>query len=136
MAQNISPIFPLTPRVSWVTMSTANTATDGTGTVATLFAAQASGSRIDFITGLATGSCSASVLRVFINNGGTSSVAINNALYFEQPLPSTTATNTGPIGPIVTIPMNLSLPSGSKINLTLGTATSAGWSFTAVGGDY
>jgi len=136
MPQNTAPIFPLTPRVSWVTMSAANTATDGTGTVATVFAAQASGSRIDYINCSATGSTVASVLRVFLNNGGTSSVAINNALFTEQSLPATTANNAAPIGPQLVVPINLSLPSGSKVNLTLGTAVASAWSFVAVGGDY
>lgn len=136
MAQNINPIFPLTPRVTWVIVNTANTATDGTGTVYTVFTAQASGSRIDYLSCSATGSNVASVLRVFLNNGNTNATATNNALYTELALPSTTATNTAATGPQLTIPINISLPSGSKVNLTLGTAVASGWAVTAVGGDY
>ena len=86
MPQNTAPIFPLTPRVTWGTVSSANTATDGTGTVTTVFTAQVSGSRVDYLNCSATGSTVASVLRVFINNGGANSTAANNALFTEQPL--------------------------------------------------
>ncbi len=136
MPQNTAPIFPLTPRVTWGTVSSANTATDGTGTVTTVFTAQVSGSRVDYLNCSATGSTVASVLRVFINNGGANSTAANNALFTEQPLPVTTANNAAQIGPQITIPINLSLPSGSRVNVALGTAVASGWHVTAVGGDY
>lgn len=136
MPQNTSPIFPLTPRVTWTTVSTANTASNGIGPVSTVFTAQVSGSRLDYLSCYSSGSSVASVLRVFLNNGATSSVATNNTLFTEQSLPVTTATNTAAAGPQLTIPMNISLPSGSNVNVTVGTSTGAGWHITAVGGDY
>jgi hypothetical protein len=138
MAQNTSPIFPFNPRVSWVTQSVANTALDGTGNVGNVFTAQSSGSRIDYLSMAATGSAPATVLRVWLNNGGVNSTAANNSLYTEYALPTTAASATAPAGPTITLPMNLSLPSGSRINLTLGTAVtpSAAWHITAFGGDY
>jgi hypothetical protein len=32
--------------------------------------------------------------------------------------------------------LNISIPNGFKINVCIGTAVSAGWQFTAVGGNY
>lgn len=44
-----SPAFAATPRNAAVSVSTANTARDGTGTIATVFTAGASGSKIEEI---------------------------------------------------------------------------------------
>ena len=49
MPANFQPIFPLTPKVSWGSVDTANTAKDGTGTIVTIFEAGANGARIDQI---------------------------------------------------------------------------------------
>jgi hypothetical protein len=76
------------------------------------------------------------VLRVFINNGSTNATATNNSLFEELTLPITTASNTGEIGTDYDVTLNLSLPTGYKINVVLGTAVAAGWKVTAVGGDY
>lgn len=136
MSQNTKPIFPLVPEVTWATVSAANTATDGTGTVVTVFTAGANGSRVDYLSCSALGTNVTTVMRVFINNGSANSTASNNVLFTEQPLPSTTATNSNLIGPQMITPLNISLPAGFKINVVLGTAVSAGWAIAAVGGDY
>ena len=138
MAQNTSPIFPLTPRVSWVAISGSNSAVNGTGTVNTVFTAQTNGSRIDYLSLAASGSAATTVLRVFLNNGSANSTATNNILFTEYALPSSTAATTIPAGPTLTIPMNISLPNGYNVNVTLGTSvtSSGGWNVTAVGGDY
>ena len=136
MPANTSPIFPLTPQVAFTTITAANTATDGTGTVATIFTAGANGGRVDYIRCRALGTNVATVLRVFINNGSTNATATNNALFEELTLPVTTASNTADTGGDSDVALNLSLPTGYKINVVLGTAVSAGWKVTAVGGDY
>jgi len=53
-------------------ISTANTNRNGTGTIGTVFTAAAGGSRIDDITIAATGTTTAGVVRLFINDGTTS----------------------------------------------------------------
>lgn len=53
-------------------ISTANTNRNGTGTIATVFTGAAGGSRIDDITITATGTTTAGVVRLFINDGTTS----------------------------------------------------------------
>ena len=136
MPANTSPIFPLTPQVAWTTITTANTVTDGTGTVATIFTAGANGGRVDYIRCRALGTNVATVLRVFINNGSTNATATNNALFEELTLPITTASNTGDTGGDFDISLNISLPVGYKINVALATAVAAGWKVIAVGGDY
>lgn len=136
MPANFSPIFPLTPQIAFATITAANTATDGTGTVNTIFTAGANGGRVDYIRCRALGTNVATVLRVFINNGSTNATATNNSLFEELTLPITTASNTGETGQDSDIPLNLSLPTGYKINVVLGTAVAAGWKVTAVGGDY
>jgi hypothetical protein len=136
MPANTSPIFPLTPVTTWGTLTAANTAVDGTGTVATIFTAGTDGGRVDYIKARALGTNVTTVVRVFINNGSVNSTATNNSLITEAVLPATTASNSTEIGADVVIPLNISIPNGYKINVCIGTAVSAGWQFTAVGGNY
>ena len=63
MPANITPIFPLTPKVSWTTLTTANTAKDGTGTVGTCYTAGTNGARVDYLKVRALGTNVATVLR-------------------------------------------------------------------------
>lgn len=134
---NTSPIFPLTPKTGWCALTAANTAKDGTGTVGTVFTAKATvdGSRIDYIRAHAKGTNVQTVLRIFLNNGSTNATATNNSLYHEVTLPATTLSEVQE-QPDVLIPLNLPLPPGYVVNLTIGTAVAAGWAFTSVGGDY
>lgn len=61
--------YAATPRAALGQVSVANTARDGTGTLATIFTAGASGSRIDDIYIQATGTTTAGVVRLFIHDG-------------------------------------------------------------------
>lgn len=131
-------------------MTTANTAKDGTGTVGTVTGAVGlNGGRIDSIKVRALGTNVASVLRLFVNNGGANSTPANNSLILEISLPATTLTEIASTSDIA-ITFNdslyaqgvsnafpqLVLPAGYKINATIGTAVAAGWQITSVGGDY
>lgn len=71
MAANTAPIFGLTPVIWKNTVATANTARDGTGTIATIGSAGANGTRIDEITIKATGDPADSVVTVFLFDGAT-----------------------------------------------------------------
>lgn len=83
----------------------------------------------------AIGTNTASVARIFINNGGVQTVAVNNAFYGEQSLPATTAINTA--GTIdIDYPMNIALNPGFRIYVGLGTTVAAGWSVMPIGGRY
>lgn len=135
MAANTTPIFPLTPVVSWGKVLTANNTYDGTGTVVTIHTAGVNGSKIDYVKARALGTNVATVVRLFINNGSDSSVATNNSLFMERSLAATNASATVETADWV-IPCNLTLPAGYKLTAVLTTTVASGWQFTSVGGDY
>lgn len=137
MANN-SPIYTKNGRVNWgaAVITAANTAKDGTGTVDTIFTADATnGSFVQKIKFRPAGTNIQTVARIFINNGSTNATAANNILYDEVTLPATILSETGAInGP--ELYFNIALPAGYKINVTLGTAVAAGYYASVVGGDY
>lgn len=61
--------YAATPKTAVAQVITANTARDGTGTLATVFTAGASGSRIDDISIVATATTTAGVVRLFLHDG-------------------------------------------------------------------
>lgn len=137
MAANTSPIFPRTPQVEWgTTLTTANTAKDGTGTVVTVFTADATeGSRLDFIKVRALGTNVATVMRFFLNNGSDPTTATNNSLVMERTIAATTLSEVAELAD-VTVPFDMALPAGYKINVTIGTTVAAGLRVSAFGGKY
>jgi hypothetical protein len=135
MAANTDPIFTKTPKIAWGTITTANTAKDGTGTVVTIFTAGADGARVDRIVARALGTNVATVLRVFINNGSDSTVAANNTLVAEKTLPSTTLSEVAELAN-QEVAGTWVLPAGYKINITIGTTVAAGYAVSAHGGDF
>jgi hypothetical protein len=147
MAQNTSPIFPLTPVSSFVSGAAANAATPGvtanttkdltSGTIyGPIFTANATnGSRLDFVKARALGTNVATVMRVWINNGGATGTAANNALYVERTLAATTVSETAELADNI-VPLSISLPATYRIYVTFGTAVAAGFHVTATGGDY
>ena len=50
MPANIAPIFVLTPNIGFGRITAANTTSDGSGALITIFTAGANGSRLDFIS--------------------------------------------------------------------------------------
>lgn len=138
MAANTTPIFTNVPQINWASaaITAANTAMDGTGTVTTVFTADATdGSYVKKIVFKSVGTCVATVARVFLNNGSTNTTAANNALIAEVTLVATTASNSA-ANPGSELYLDMQLPAGYKINVTLGTAVSAGWMVTVLGGSY
>lgn len=137
MAQNTTPIFLGVPRCSWVTTGTsANTNLDGTGTVATVFTADATdGSRINKVRLTHMGSNVATVVRLFVNNGSTNATATNNALLKEVAMAANTLDQAA-ASTAVEVELDLVLPAGYKLNCSIGTAVAAGIMVVAEGGDY
>jgi hypothetical protein len=147
MAANTSPIFGIAADIQWGAadgsggtagpLKTANTAKDGTGTVLTVFTADGAGngSYLQRIIARPAGSCVASVMRVFINNGSTNATIANNILIAEISLPATTLSEVASING-QEIPLNFILPAGYKINVTLGTSVSAGYFVSIIGTKY
>jgi hypothetical protein len=138
MAANTSPIYTRLADVQWGTtaITTANTAKDGTGTVLTVFTADATeGGFVQKIRFRAAGTNVATVARIFINNGSTNATAGNNILYDEITLAATTLSEVASLA-LYEVPLMIPLPAGYKINITIGTTVSAGYYVSAVGGKY
>jgi hypothetical protein len=137
MAANNIPIFPLSPQIGFgsAALQTANTAKDGTGTVTTIMTAGANGSRVDYVRVRATGTNTATVFRLFINNGGSNAVAANNILFTEATIAATTLSEVAALAE-TTIQLDLALPAGYKLTCTNGTTVAATLVVSAVYGDY
>lgn len=141
MAANLQPIFPLTPVIKFGTVSLANTAKDGTGTVVTVFTAGANGSRLDTIKVRSLGTNVATVIRFFLNNGLANSTPTNNTLFYEATVAATTLSETSALADNayqfdgLNLPQVV-LPPGYNVNVTIGTALAAGLAVTAFGGAY
>ena len=139
MAANTAPIFSGVGDIQWTTVQTAaNTTYDGTaGTPAIAFSASVSGGFVQRIRFRASGSATATVARVFINNGQSTGSAVNNVLFDEITLAATVSSSTAATA-VYELPLNIALPPGYRILTTLGTVQSAGggWYASTVAGSY
>lgn len=137
MPANTAPIFSKVAHMEWANgITAANTAKDGTGTVDTVFTADATnGSYLQKLVVRPRGTNVASVLRVFLNNGSSNATAANNALIAELLLPATTNSEVAALTGNE-LPLNLPVPPGYRVLVTLGTAVAGGYVVTAMGGDY
>jgi hypothetical protein len=146
MPANTSPIFTLTPHVSWGTvddnaaatagpMLTANANMNGTSYVTPVFTAGANGSYLQRLIARPAGTNIVTVLRIFLNNGSTNATAANNILIGEVTLPASTANAAGALQSIEW-QFNYAIPASYVVNCTLGTTVAAGYYVTCVGSDY
>lgn len=132
------PIFVRTPRLYFSnTLITQNqTRLANSGTLTQVFAANTTvGSYLDHIRAKPIGTNAITVVRVFINNGQSTAAQNNNVLYTELSLPAITLGETAG-QPDIPIAIKAPLKPGFNVYVTLGTTVAAGWTFTAVGGDY
>lgn len=137
------PQFVETPIASWAVLTTVDATAsknhDGTGTIGSeifeIFEAGASGGYVESVKAVSLGTNTASVLRIFINNGSTNTVATNNALYKEVALPTTAISEVAAMAE-VEILLGINLPAVYKVLVCLGTAVATGWMVTALGADY
>jgi hypothetical protein len=142
MAANNLPIYTRLGDVQWTTNMTAvNATTDLTsGTIYLAFTADATNGgyvqRIRFKPNNASGTNNvATVARVWLNNGSTTATAANNTFIDEISLPATTGSATAAL-PVYELPLNLALPAGYTIYVTLGTGVAGGYRATVIGGKY
>lgn len=135
MSANTQAIFPLTPVVTWGTITAANTAKDGTGAQVTVFTAGTNGARIDRIKVRNTGTAVQTVLRIFINNGLTNATAANNILYMERTIPTATVSETTELSDIIIL-LDMALPTTYKINVAIGTTVASALHVTCEGGNF
>ncbi len=152
MAINNKPIFTGTPVINWCINSvTGSTTTDLTAAHTLSGSNGATANVVGFLVftsdatnggyvqkirfrSLGTNS-SASVGRIWINNGGPLNTASNNTLFDEISLPATTVSQTSAL-PNYELPLNFALPAGYKVFVTLGTTVQAGYDISVVGGSY
>lgn len=140
MAQNTQPIFTKIPDVGLAVLANGTAASfDMTsGVSASIFLAGASGSYINKVRIKPSGSTNATVIRIYINSGSSSTlVSGNNIVYGELSLPAVTA-NTTLAQNDFEIPMNLALPANYRLFAAYGTAPggAGGFHITTIGGDY
>jgi hypothetical protein len=136
-ALNTSPIYTASGDTQWaVSATTANTTKDLTsGTIFTVFTASENGGYVQRIRFKPLGNNVATVARVWINNGLSTTTSANNTYWDDISLPSTTVSEIS-AQPTFELPLNMALPAGYTILVTLGTAVVAGYTITVIGGKY
>lgn len=138
MSANKQPIFSSAPDIGWTLtpILVANTAKDGTGVVLLIWTADATnGGYIQRIIAKSLGTNTATVLRIFINNGDTPTVASNNSLLVETTLTATVLSEISAL-PSFEIPLNIAIPKTFRLYATIGTTVAAGYQLTAIAGKY
>lgn len=134
-------------RQASVTISTANTNRDGTGTVTILWTAPAfvdatnpGGSRIERITIVGTGTVTAGMVRLFVSSDAAANTSSNTFLYEEVPVtattPSTTVQAFNASLQAVTYQTLYPIIIGPGCTLRVSTANAESFVVTAMGGDF
>ena len=119
MAAN--PSFISTPRIGRLSLSTANTATDGTGTINDLITGVAAGTRVLSVNVQGTVTTAASLVNLFLWNGTTWD------LFDQITISAVTGGNTAKSYRLVTVYTDLVLPSATwKIGATITVAPTTG----------
>jgi hypothetical protein len=134
MAANTSPIFALSPELSFATVTTATTDRTGatmTNTV-TLLTAATNGTKITQIGAKVAGTNASTLVLIFISD----SSGANFKLFDEIGLISTTASTTTTSQRAVTAYSDLQLKAGQVVKVGTTVATAAGVNIFAVKGDY
>ena len=126
-----SPAFISTPRIGRCSLSTANTATDGTGTITDLITGVAAGTRVLSINVQGTATTVAGLVNIFLFDG------TNWDLFDQVTITATTGSNTVKGYRLVTAYTDLVLPSTShKLGATISVAPTTGTvRVSAFGGD-
>jgi hypothetical protein len=126
-----SPAFISTPRIGRVSLSTANTATDGTGTINDLITGVSAGTRILSVNVQGTATTVAALVNLFLYDG------TQWDLFDQITISATTGSNTAKAYRLVTAYTDLVLPSASyKLGATITVAPTTGTvRVLAFGGD-
>lgn len=126
-----SPAFISTARIGRCSLSTANTATDGTGTITDLITGAAAGTRVLSINVQGTATTVAALVNIFLYDG------TNYDLFDQFTISATTGSNTVKGYRLVTAYTDLVLPSASwKLGATISVAPTSGTvRVAAFGGD-
>lgn len=112
----INANYASTPRAALGQVSVANTARDGTGTLATILTAGSNGTRIDDIKIQATGTTTAGAVRLFLHDG------TNARLYDEILVPAITPSTTVEAFSAMLVNLGIVLPSGWSLRASTNNA--------------
>lgn len=124
----LNPQFAVTPRITSVNVSTANTNRDGTGTVATLITGVSTGTRISEIVVKAKVTTTAGMIRLFLHDG-------TNFWFFDEiSIAAATVSNSVQSSRVSTRYDNLILPNASW-SLRVSTHNAESIDVTALGAD-
>ncbi|QGH72956.1 MAG: hypothetical protein [Siphoviridae sp. ctdEk19] len=129
-----APVYTATPKVGLAEVSTANTNRDGTGTIAAIFTAGASGSRIERIMVKATGTTTAGMVRLFIHDG--SSARLYTELPVQANVPSASLRTFESTLEGITTPHLLPLVLPVGYSLRASTHNAETFIVSAIGGDF
>ncbi len=142
MAPNLSPIFVLSPNVGFARVSAANTASDGSGSLSTLFTAAANGSllsRIRYGNSQASAALSsAMVIRFFLTDLAGANPRFLGFLETAVPAATRSVSVIGAQG-ILTLPSGgLFIASGAllKVIQSVYAGVQDQMDYIAEGGDY
>ena len=141
MAGNINPIYSKVGDIqvgNTKILTTANTALDGTGTLATIWTADATNGgyldRVRLKPATHNAATTGTSVRFFINDGTTPGVTTVTFIG-STTLPATTeAAATGTID--YEYPIRIMFPPGYKLLAALGTTSTNGWILCPIGGKY
>jgi hypothetical protein len=120
MPASQNPVFAAALNCGAVSISTANVARDGTGTMGTLITAGANGTLVQTLRVLAVGTTTAGMVRVFVHNG-------TSAFLYEE-IPVTAITPSGTVQAFaadsakITPATPLLLPSGWSLRVSTNNA--------------
>lgn len=134
-------------RQASVTVNTANTNRDGTGTMQIAWTAPAyvsdqypGGSRIERVVIQATGTTTAGMVRLFVSSDAAANTAANTFLYEEVAVtaatPSTTVSAFSAVLQAVTYQTLFPIILGPGCTLRVATANAESFVVTVMGGDY
>ena len=126
--------FASVPRCAMAQATTANTARDGTGTIATVFTAGASGSRIDAINMKAVGTTTAGAIRLFIHDGTNARLLTEVVVSAITPAATTPSWEVQLNTNIMSQIFPVILPTG--YSLRASTEKTETFNVIAVGGDF
>jgi hypothetical protein len=112
----INANYASTPRAALGQVSTANTARDGTGTLATILTAGSNGTRIDDIKVQATGTTTAGVVRLFLHDG------TNARLFAEILVSAVTPSTTVEAWSATLLNQAIAIPSGWSLRASTNNA--------------
>jgi hypothetical protein len=116
-----SPAFISAPRIGRLSLSTANTATDGTGTINDLLVGASAGTRILSVNVQGTATTVAALVNLFLYDG------TQWDLFDQITISATTGSNTAKSYRLVTAYTDLVLPSATwKLGATLTVAPTTG----------